>query len=70
MTEPRFRPCTESRELPPAEMAARAREFRLDFARRRTVRHVDRRPVPLAIIAECLQAAGGAPSGANRQEDL
>jgi len=67
MTEPRFRPYSEYRELPPAEMAARAREFHLDFARRRTVRHFDSRPVPLAIIAECRQAAGSAPSGANRQ---
>lgn len=67
MTEPRFRPYSEYRELPPAEMATRAREFRLDIARRRTVRHFDSRPVPLAIIAECLQAANCAPSGANRQ---
>lgn len=67
MTEPRFRPYSEYRELPPAEMAARAREFQLDLARRRTVRRFDSRPVPLAIIAECLRAAGCAPSGANRQ---
>ncbi|MBM4117571.1 nitroreductase family protein [bacterium] len=67
MTAARLRPYREYRELPPAEMLARAREFRLDIARRRTVRHFDGRPVPLALIAECLAAAGNAPSGANQQ---
>lgn len=67
MSEPRFRPYSEYRELPPSEMAERAREFHREMARRRTVRHFDDRPVPLAILAECLRAAGSAPSGANRQ---
>lgn len=67
MTEPRMRPWTEYRELPPAAMLERAREFRADLARRRSVRQFSPRPVPLAVIGECLRTAGSAPSGANRQ---
>jgi nitroreductase len=67
MAEPSFRPYAEYRELPPAAMLERARAFRLDMARRRSVRHFSPRPVPLALIADCLGAAGSAPSGANRQ---
>ena len=54
-------------ELPPAEMLRRAREFRELAARRRTVRAFDSRPVAREVIAECLAAAGTAPSGANQQ---
>jgi iodotyrosine deiodinase len=67
MADPRFRPYAEYRELPPAAMLERAQEFRADLARRRSVREFSPRAVPLAIIAECLRAAGSAPSGANRQ---
>jgi nitroreductase len=49
------------------EMLQRARAFRSQIARRRTVRHFSDRPVPRALIDECLQAAGSAPSGANLQ---
>lgn len=35
--------------------------------RRRTVRHFSDRPVPRAVIEDCLTAAGSAPSGANLQ---
>jgi nitroreductase len=35
--------------------------------RRRTVRHFAERPVPRAIIEDCLRTAGTAPSGANKQ---
>lgn len=45
----------------------RARAFAADMARRRTTRHFSDRPVPRAIIEDCLRAAGAAPSGANRQ---
>jgi nitroreductase len=49
------------------EMLQRARAFHSQIARRRTVRHFSDRPVPRALIDECLQAAGSAPSGANLQ---
>lgn len=42
-------------------------EFRAEVARRRTVREYSDRPVPRGLIAECLAAAGSAPSGANLQ---
>ena len=54
-------------ELSPAEMLRRAGEFRDFAARRRTVRAFDTRPVARELIAECLAAAGTAPSGANQQ---
>lgn len=55
------------RSYPEAEMAARAREFHADIARRRTVRDFSDRTVPREIIEACLLAAGTAPSGANQQ---
>ena len=55
------------REYPPAEMLARVTEFADDMQRRRTVRHFSDRPVPRALIEECLRAAVSAPSGANQQ---
>jgi nitroreductase len=55
------------REFPPDEMTARARAFCAEMSRRRTVRDYAPRPVPRALIADCLRAAGSAPSGANQQ---
>jgi iodotyrosine deiodinase len=55
------------RELPPAEMIARARALATELHRRRTVRDFDSRPVPREIIEECIRAACSAPSGANQQ---
>ncbi len=49
------------------DMARRALEFRLEADRRRTVRQFSDRPVPRAIIEDCIRAAGTAPSGAHRQ---
>ena len=60
-------PLPDYREYPVAEMCERARWFRSDIARRRTVRDFDRRPVPREVIEQCLLAAGTAPSGANQQ---
>jgi len=60
-------PLTSYREYPPEEMLRRAIEFRAEVARRRTVREYSDRPVPRQLIAECLVAAGSAPSGANLQ---
>lgn len=67
MTEPRFPPLTGYREYPPDEMIRRAREFREEMARRRTVREYAARPVPREVVLECLRAAITAPSGANLQ---
>ncbi|MEJ8575038.1 nitroreductase family protein [Microbaculum marinum] len=55
------------RERDPAEMAARARDFRALMARRRTVREFADRPVPAALIEDCVMTAASAPSGANQQ---
>lgn len=49
------------------EQARRAREFRARMASRRSVRDFATTPVDAAIIRDCLMAAAGAPSGANRQ---
>jgi len=50
-----------------AEMQERAVAFREEMQQRRTVRHFSSRPVPRAIIDECLTVAGTAPNGANLQ---
>jgi nitroreductase len=55
------------RELPPAQMQARATALLEELARRRTVRDFSARPVPRPLIETCLLVAGSAPSGANRQ---
>ncbi len=60
-------PLPDYREYPAAEMCERARWFRADIARRRTVRDFDSREVPREVIEQCLLAAGTAPSGANQQ---
>jgi len=65
--EPKFIPLTGYREYPPAEMSARTRAFADDMGRRRTVRDFSDRPVPRALIEDCLRSAGSAPSGANQQ---
>lgn len=67
MNEPRFVPLPHYREYPPEEMLSRAREFAAEMHRRRTVREFSPRPVAREVIAECLRAAGSAPSGANQQ---
>lgn len=64
---PRFRPWQEYRRYPLEEMRARARDFADDVHRRRTIRDFADAPVPESIIADCIRAAGSAPSGANRQ---
>jgi nitroreductase len=48
-------------------MQDRARSFREELQRRRTIRTFSSRSVPREIIEECLRAAGTAPSGANMQ---
>ena len=67
MDEHPFVPLPDYREYPEDEMRRRARDFRAELKRRRTVRHFSSRPVPRAIVDECLRAATTAPSGANLQ---
>ncbi len=67
MSGAELQPLSGYRALPAEEMAQRAREFREELSRRRTVRDYADRPVPRALIEDCLQAAGSAPSGANLQ---
>jgi len=66
MTRARFVPLDWQR-LPDDEMARRATAFRVQAARRRTVRQFSDRAVPRSVIENCILAAGTAPSGANRQ---
>ncbi len=58
---------TDFIEYPAAEMLARAEAFRADIARRHSCRDFADRPVPRAVIAAAIAAAGTAPSGANHQ---
>lgn len=67
MTEPRFVPLPDYRELPVDEMQRRAVDFHAELSRRRTIREFSTRPVDPMIIDECIAAAGTAPSGANMQ---
>ncbi len=67
MTAPTFEPLRTFREYPAEEMRRRAAEFRAELARRRTVREFSSRPVPRALLEDCLRAAGTAPNGANLQ---
>ncbi len=67
MSGPRLRPLEGYPEYSPEETADRARAFREAVSRRRTVRDFSPRPVPREVIADCIAAAGSAPSGANLQ---
>lgn len=53
--------------IPPEDMQSRARTFYESMQARRTVRTFSSEPVPLNLIQTCIQTAGTAPSGANRQ---
>ena len=67
MVEAAFTRLEGYREQPFEEMIRRAREFRDDLRRRRTVRDFSDRPVPREVIEACIEAAATAPNGANRQ---
>jgi len=58
---------SDYQEYPIEEMERRAAEFYAEMRRRRTVRDFSDRPVPRAVIEQCLLAAGTAPNGANMQ---
>lgn len=57
----------EFRRLPPREMLERACSWRLELARRRSVRDFSAEPLPEGLLDECIAAAASAPSGAHRQ---
>ena len=67
MSEARFVPLADYRELPEDEMRSRAAAFYAEMKRRRTVREFSSRPVDLELVDDCIAAAGTAPSGANLQ---
>lgn len=67
MNEYLFVPLFDYQEYPEDEMMQRVRNFHAELKRRRTVRHFSSRPVPQAIIDDCLNTATTAPSGANLQ---
>lgn len=58
-------PATEA--LTDDERLAHAERFAHTMSKRRTVRAFADTPVPRAVIAACIKAAGSAPSGANQQ---
>ncbi len=57
----------EFTEQPVETMLERARAFRAQASRRRTVREFSPRPVPRELLEEIILTAGSAPSGANKQ---
>jgi iodotyrosine deiodinase len=67
MTPAKFTPLDSFVEYPVTEMLRRAASFYADMERRRTIRAFSDRPVPRAVIEDCVRAAGTAPSGANLQ---
>jgi iodotyrosine deiodinase len=67
MNSPTFVPLKDFPQYPVEEMRQRAADFLTGLQSRRSVRHFSDRPVPRAVIEDCLRAAGTAPSGANKQ---
>jgi nitroreductase len=67
VTDPKTIPLPSPDPLPEPETLRRAQDFHALMQRRRTVRDFDPRPVPREVIADCIAAAGTAPSGANQQ---
>lgn len=61
------RPLTDFIEYPESEMLSRSEEFYSEIKRRHTIRSFSDRPVDRQVIANCIKAAGTAPSGANHQ---
>ena len=67
MSKPNFIRLPPRESFTDEELIARATSFHEEMARRRTVRDFSDRPVPRAVIENCLRAAGSAPNGANLQ---
>ncbi|MCZ6633091.1 MAG: nitroreductase family protein [bacterium] len=66
MPDARFIPLRFT-EYPEPQMQQRATDFHALMKNRRSVRHFSNRPVPRQLIETCLETAGTAPSGANKQ---
>jgi len=66
MPNPQFIPLQFTTHTP-SEMENRAKTFYHLMHQRRSVRDFSDRPVPQSLIATCIQTAGTAPSGANKQ---
>ncbi len=62
-----FVPLKGYQEFDTDTMVRRAAAFYDEARRRRTVREFSPRPVPRAVIEDCIRAAGTAPNGANLQ---
>jgi iodotyrosine deiodinase len=60
-------PLPDRVQLEPTESLAAAEQFLAYMRKRHSVRDFSTRPVPEAVIAACIAAAGTAPSGANHQ---
>jgi nitroreductase len=60
-------PLPDRVQRPDAEAQAAAEAFLAYMRRRHSVRRYSARPVPEAVVAACIAAAGTAPSGANHQ---
>lgn len=67
MGKPTFIPLSSFIEYPPEEMKRRAKFFKEELQRRRSVREFSSRKIPEGVIQDCLIAAGTAPNGANLQ---
>lgn len=67
MTQHRHLPLTGFPLYPAEEMISRAKNFRAEMARRRSIRFFSDKPVPRAVIEQSVLAAGTAPNGANKQ---
>ena len=67
MSVPGFVPLATYREFSAQEMVNRAKSFRDEMLRRRTVRQFSSRALPREVIEDCLCVARNAPSGANKQ---
>lgn len=60
-------PLPDRADVTDAEMLVRADAVLERMRRRHTVREFSDRPVPRAVLEQCIEAAGTAPSGANQQ---
>jgi len=60
-------PLPDRVQVPDAQALAQAEAFLAYLRKRHSVRDYAGRPVPEAVIARCIEAAGTAPSGANHQ---
>lgn len=60
-------PLPDRVQVDDAQALAQAEAFLAYMRKRHSVREYDTRPVPEAVIAACIAAAGTAPSGANHQ---